>query len=692
MLFSLTAFAAKENYDFLTAQYDSYESETVLTVKLNKPLRFFEAPEIEELKEGLGAYVDVKAFFESLFSEKETITAACKMNESKKGLKLSCLTEADSAIKFNKNLDVKINSRSGLWMDINVEDPENPVFDIITLPASEKYFHIGSDAILEDEDAKQEFVSVMTGVFDLISDKAATDAVKNFILEYADVKASNGVYIVKYDNESLIKILTAYSELMGIELPISELPVNLGIETKYILNASGQIKETNSAVNITCNLFDLFGADERDGAEWEKGNLDITVFADSVYKNINRVNKIEFPVLTDENSVEWYDLTDSESYWDYYYWSGQTDDIIYQNEKYYFPLETLTEQNLTPRRYKFSYSGDKVTFENPSHYGTFVFDTANKTVVKNGEAAQPVDVFSKDGKTYIDEEGMKIFDMELYSFSYRFVEKDYEYHFDSTLYDDDYYYDWGGPDYEEDWEVSTDSVINEDGKIYIPFRDMINCGLPEDAYIMTYDSGKIFFRNEGRFGELYIDVNARAAYKNGELTDADVFLRNGRTYISSEGVRELFGMDLNYIEYYLYDKSFICRFYATEEEGEEEVWPFSLAANFTVIEEDGDKVYLPLREILESDGDRIVISYDSGKVTLGDSVTGDQTVIDIADRSYVKNGGNRTYADVKLTDGKTFIESNTVCNIFDVSVEWIEQDLISGNYNCFFSSNEPEED
>ncbi len=467
----------------------------------------------------------------------------------------------------------------------------------------------------------------------------------------------------------------------------------------YMLNASGQIKSETSEMRIALNLYELIASLAGDDMvpEWitlEDSDIDISILSDAEYKNINRVNKVEFPVLTEENSVSISEIFPESGYFGYYYWSGSTNDVISDNGNYYLAIETVVEDNAYGKGKFFSYENGKTVFDSKSYHGIMVFDPAKKTVSEEGVEDKEVDFFVRDGKTYININDFYIFDMELDSFVYSLDKKEYEYGFSAS---EDYWEDDNGdyddedgvPDYVCCWSCVTDSVIRENGEYCFPLRDMLNHAFPEGSCYLTYDSGYIYFSGD-YYGEIAINANNGTAIANGENCAANVFLKNGRTYIGASAVEKLFGMKAVDISYSFEDNEFYFRFINAKEEQENEEnndLPYDIYANVDYAYEEGaDKIYLPLRALIENNyDDRCAVGYDSGKVILSNSANGDETVIDIADKSYVKNGGDRTFADVVKKDGSTYIESRTVCDIFGLETEFIDHNLINGGFSCYFS-------
>lgn len=702
MLFSLTAFAAKENYDFLAADYDSYEAEQTVTLKLNKPLKILDSlAESGELA-GLDTFVDIRAYIESLFSAKSDLKMAYKISDNKKSLKMALTGKTGATLVSNENYIEDIRANTGMWMELGVEDPENPVYNLILLPASNKYITMTADDLLPDGESKAEFGESMTAVLQLMTEPAAKSEMIELIKNNSEINKIRGGYNLKMDLNGLINYITEYSALTGMTMPEIDpetLPVTFEMSGDYILNVSGQIKSTASEIRIAVNLFELIASLVGDDMvpEWitlENSDIDISILSDAEYKNINKVGKVDFPVLTEENSVSISDIFPGSGYFGYYYWSGSTGDVIYENGNYYLAIETVVEQNAYGETNLFSYENGKTVFDSKSYHGIMSFDPAKKVVSEEGLGDRTADFFIRDGKTYLNINDFYVFDMETNSFVYSLDKKEFEYSFsaieDDWSYEDDDEDDYGDvPEYVRYWNCATDSVINENGEYCFPLRDMLCHAFPEGTYYLNYDSGYIYFSGD-YYGEVSINANNGTAIANGEECAANVFLKNGRTYIGASAVEKLFGMKANDITYSFDDNAFYFWFTNIKEAENEENfdYPFDIYASVDDAYEEGDeKVYLPLRALIENNYDsRYSIDYADGKVILSNSATGDETVIDVADKSYVQNGGNRTFADVVKKNGSTYIESKTVCDIFGLETEFIDHDLLNGGYDCYFSA------
>ena len=194
---------------------------------------------------------------------------------------------------------------------------------------------------------------MMSTAFEMATEEDNSEYIKA-IINNAEIKTGRGVCSVEYDTKGLLGMLKEVYAALGQDFDLPEtIPADINIHQDYILNASKQIKETNSDIRISLNVYDIIsslGGEESVGnLTHENSDIDITIHEESTYKNVNRVKKIEFPELTEENSVNFEDLFPNDYYDEFYSynaWDAETDDVIEKDGKYQVFVSSVTGQGV----------------------------------------------------------------------------------------------------------------------------------------------------------------------------------------------------------------------------------------------------------------------------------------------------------------------------------------------------------
>ena len=115
-----SAFAA--DYDFLDAQYNSYEASVSISLELKKPLSIIKYLDMGEVDN----FLDLTAFFTSLEKSTSEETVKADIDFENKRIKMS--VEGNSVIPatINGNFRLTADLTTGLWIDFDLSDSENP--------------------------------------------------------------------------------------------------------------------------------------------------------------------------------------------------------------------------------------------------------------------------------------------------------------------------------------------------------------------------------------------------------------------------------------------------------------------------------------------------------------------------------------------------------------------------------------
>lgn len=322
------------------AQLESFETKTVLTAKLNKPLEIIEyIPADEDFD------VDYSMLIGDLIKSKATIECAFNVSEDYKKIQMSISTACDIPVHINDGLKLDAYGKSGIWYNYDVTDAQNPVFTVISKSPIEPYYEF-FDLI---EESGMDFSSVINA--DVIKD--AIDGLVTAIENNADITRTAKGYTVNFDDAGFAGFIRdcagmaeTYITDDDIKEALKEVSVynnfdvigKDGITLQITKNANGNITAYAEKVHIDFNLFDLLASIgmSTDGLERDKSQIDITFEAVSEISGHNRTT-VAIPELTKDNSRHMYEY----HYGEGYYYPEKSP--VFENNKIYYPMNEIIE-------------------------------------------------------------------------------------------------------------------------------------------------------------------------------------------------------------------------------------------------------------------------------------------------------------------------------------------------------------
>ncbi len=320
MLMLTMSVSAAELPAFFTDIMTNYTADYTISVTFDSSEEIAALLDEVDFSQELNNYVDVESILRTLLAYDGTMHLQADISGDYKKIKLALTTESEHDIDVNSNLNVGINAKMGMWINMDLSNDEAPVFDIIySYPFLNKYMKMSIDDIAFDETVLDEMESVFDEEYMDSMQKMGTD----LYAKHATIEGGGSKYTLKMDNDGL----TAYIDELMAMLP--EMMANITPETDYsyikfpsikgwkILGedglkcvytlSGGKIKSGDVRVDISIDIAQIYTA--LTGGEWiyeSDGLLDFTV---DISTNLTKIGstKVEFPVLTDENS---FTLTD----------------------------------------------------------------------------------------------------------------------------------------------------------------------------------------------------------------------------------------------------------------------------------------------------------------------------------------------------------------------------------------------
>lgn len=401
-------------------------------------------------------YVDVETLLQSLFSLETKMFMQGDVSDDMKRAQIAITADGFQTIDVNKNLDVSIASKTGMWLIYDFSDIQNPVYEMIySYPFMNKYITINIFDVIPEEE-KSVFVEIISRL--LTPEYAA--GVNAFALalinKHANVTASFKTVTVKIDNEALVAIIKdiipyifAQTEdflgdtiskeelarmgqtLAGLSLDGLQLLGKDGIIIKYNLK-NGVISTESVNADFCIDISKFYTM--LTGGEWNfisDGKIEFTISADA---NISKVGttKVQFPKITEENSISLSDMikenmqsavpeTETEQEYPYWYAGCDASSLPVINGEIYVPLRATLE----------SAYGESVqiSFENGvitavSNY----FPRFNTMVLSNGSDKVYFDNTEKTTGTVIIENGTTYVSSKLFTdiFGWEFSDATYD--------------------------------------------------------------------------------------------------------------------------------------------------------------------------------------------------------------------------------------------------------------------------
>lgn len=452
-----TVFADAQIPDFLKEIYTNYTADYSISVEFESSEGVYALLEKLEMPKEVSYYVDVKSLLKTLLSYDGKMLLQADFDENYEKMKLALTSESEHNIVFNSNLNVGVDAKMGMWMNVDLSDAENPVFDIIySQPFMNKYLKISSTEIFEEEDA-----AVLKEVFNKEYIEAISKTAVELFSKHAEIKGSGSKYTAKLDNEALTsyidELMLCVSDMINPiageeELDLySQIPTTKGwqllgkdgIQCVYTLSG-GKISAQEVKADISIDIPTIYNAIT--GEEWTFdpiGTLDFTIDVSADVSKIGNT-KVEFPVLTEGNSVSMQDLMPDYTYEEFeeetvyplWYVSESCSTLPVVDGEIYVPLrqtlEAAYEQNTA-----IDYNNGVVTVT--SEYFTD-FNTLTVTVGSDVAYADDTtytigNVLLIDGTTYVNNKLFSdIFGWEFTYAEHNLMTNEYHYTFYTELY------------------------------------------------------------------------------------------------------------------------------------------------------------------------------------------------------------------------------------------------------------------
>ena len=452
VILSVSVSAKAPNLDIITST-KNFTCTTETRLKLDKPLKILDFLENLGAFESVENYVDFRLLAESLFESGATAVIKSDISDDFKKIKYSMELDSTEKASINKNLNVAVNSKMAVWIDIDFSSSE-PKFDlIITHPMMAKYLYITYDDLFGGNAEAQTIIDLMygSGIIEQLYNSSAS-----LLTRHADIKFKGNKCTVKLSDEAFDRYLADCFTLVSGFVPdidadfIDELKDFLA-KTKFIADSgityeialSGKsLKSVTVTVPVEISIYDTlinFGVetDSLMGLTPEDGLIAFTSTQVSTYKNIGKTKDISMPVLTEENSISFaelfpryepesdYDHEDEAVTFDYWIYANADRSVI-ADGAYYVPFRALVDNacSFNPECYNIAYNNGVISFSSPlADFSSLEFIVGNSDYWCDGQKytfAPPVEI---DGTVWVDVKMFEtLFNWSLSSYSWNYLE------------------------------------------------------------------------------------------------------------------------------------------------------------------------------------------------------------------------------------------------------------------------------
>jgi hypothetical protein len=448
----MSAFCAYASTDAIfeafTTEVLSANSNIKMSLKLNRPF---------ELLDNSDYYTEIKPsdMVNSFANMEYDANMAYSMSEDKKIIKLGMDMQLDLPLEVGENFKADIWAKVGMWMDMDLTDTENPVYKLIfKIPFSDKYYVMDFGLNAGEEDFALMFEQLNnilnSSVMDVYSKKCYESIKNNFTLKSlganryelsADDKAFKAVLKDILDmsvemlgnteeKEEFAKMTEeAFKQLENITI-LGE----RGMKTEFTLSGT-HIIQGKTEMHICLNIYDImsqFGEDI-EGMVRESSYMDFDIIYDVTMTDINKPVTVEFPVLTEDNSVNMYEPYEyEEDYYEDYIspYSYAYDDaapVIIDGELY-VPIRSFMN-SIEIEDDKIGYADGAVTIDATDkgilEFNTLQLNVGSCDIYHNGQKqTMTKPVIALNGKTYCPMQFLNYINCTVESYGYDFEENE----------------------------------------------------------------------------------------------------------------------------------------------------------------------------------------------------------------------------------------------------------------------------
>ena len=655
----LSSFAVNANsLDFLRKSYNNYSSQAQTYFSIDNVDGLLTSIESVLEISFENDYVDLAMLLKSISESAETVYVKADISEDYKKIKMSMSDDASLNVDINENFNFEVNAKTAMWIDMDISDAMNPKFMVVvSSPASTKYVYIDVvETVFSKLDQSQQLL-VMTVLYSLFDEEfisAANDAVIDSFEKNATITENDGVYTVALDNEGFLKVIDdvidfvagevfeLFSAFMpeqeGVSTDVVEIPqiAELGLKilgengfvTKYTFD-----EENVSSAEISCdleislkNVFEVFG----EVYPYEQDIAFEATFGGTELIFDVGTTTVEFPVLTEDNSINLSDELFADYETDYEYdWFSMNYQYKLDEDVLYVPFEELINKGFANLEFVYDYQDNNVSVEVAGFEGfeKLSFNVGETSANVDGNSVSVGDIIEKDGTVYVSE----LFINSVFGWEAGYAYCDL---LTATMYVEidkvPDMYDWD--DYEDEEAEILEEYPEEylsgeedylpvvDGEMYYPFRTIMQDAFGDTVQI-EFNNGVITTKCEyfDGFKTLSFTIGESVAYTDKETVEVGkIILEDGTTYVSCAFVENALKWSVSYASYNYMTQTYCYEIYTGENEDDANEYPYYWSGMaFEYMPKSDNCLYLPMElAFAESYSDNVKFEYEDATVAI----------------------------------------------------------------------------
>lgn len=459
MMLTVSVFANANIPAFFTNSLTNYTADYSISMTFDNSEEIIALLEEIEIPEQISYFVDMKALLNSLLTYDGKMNLQADFNKNYDKIKLALTSENAQLVSVNPNLNVNISQKAGMWINMDLSNTENPVFDIIySHPFLNKYFTLSSEDILNNAPEALDMLKFMFN-------KEYMDSVNKLSMDlftkYATIKGSGSKYTVTMNNEGLCALINelmlnvqtivpvedeAFSDVEFPSIKGWQLLGEGGIQSIYTLK-SGKLSTEKTTADISLALDQIYATIT--GEEWTYTSTNTLDFTIEVSANVSKIGstRVAFPVLTEENSFTISDMESAESYpeeeadiaeneYPLWYVDGYCSNLPIVDGEIYVPLRQTIESAYEDGA-DIDYNNGVITISSeyfPS-FGTLKLTIGSDKAYADDTEYLVGNIFTIDGSTYVNNKLFsEIFGWEFTYAQHDLVNDEYSYGFWTEQY------------------------------------------------------------------------------------------------------------------------------------------------------------------------------------------------------------------------------------------------------------------
>jgi len=573
MLLSMTVFASS-NPIFPIVKSGTVTSEVTLEC---------EAPGIVPAI-AIITFIDPEYFVNGLSGAKIKCEEKYDINDDYTRITYSAILDMELPINLNANFKLGANAKMGLWFEYDVTDEANPVCRaVLSTPMDTKYIVID---VIEELAFRGHDIDKMTSDFKKYINQ---ENIEKYIQQLNEIMLANATVTEGKNSQTVtisgeqymnyIKDMLSYAGdiIPELESVADEFGVMTDIEPEFDegMDMSMVIEMNYDSNGLPVDTDVKFTMTLSDELAQEAGIKSMSVGGTSVYADLNRPVSIEFPELTEENSVKVHNMSGN---YDNCYWLRSSCDYIpATGGKFYVSLSDVMGQLRGGHEYSVeNRSGNVVikSLDGSEKFDTveFAINACEYTVDSEKRTVTNPFVYS-EGTLYADVD----FVTDIFGFSYESARSELisgttivrferecpatgdedsfyeeEYYPEEEYHDEEYYEDlYNCEHYQNLWIPVDYPGFDND---YFGLRAIIDNHVYSNGgdYGITYDNGVVTLVNNGEdgyFKTATVTVGSNVVTVDGVEynTSLPAVIKDGKVYIDKDAIGAIMKYELKCI-------------------------------------------------------------------------------------------------------------------------------------------------